>query len=108
MGSQSNNPNNTILNTPLILKLKSCLETTDTCTAQMRGLFLWVVLMGGVAVAGTRDRAWFVARLVKVVMEWEIGSWEELEVRGGFWWVEGGCREVWDEAMVTIAVLFKL
>ena len=37
-----------------------------------------------------------------------IGSLEELEVRGGFWWVEGGCREVWDEAMVTMAVLFKL
>jgi hypothetical protein len=97
-----------ILNTPLILKLKSCLENTDTSTPQMRGLFLWIILMGGVAVAGTKDRAWFVARLVKVVMEWEIGSWEVLEVRGRFWRVEGGCREVWDEAMVTMAVIFKL
>jgi hypothetical protein len=96
-----------LLNTPLILKLKSSLDLADTDTPQMRKLFLWIVLMGAVAVAGTRDRAWFVARLVKVVMEWEIGSWEELDVRGGFWWVEGGCREVWDEAMVTIAVLFK-
>jgi hypothetical protein len=95
------------LATPLILKLKSSLEIVDTSTPQIRALFLWIILMGGVALAGTRDRAWFVARLVKAVMEWEIRSWEELEVRGGFWWVRG-CREVWDEAMVTMAVLFKL
>jgi hypothetical protein len=96
-----------ILNTPLIVKLKSSLEILDTSTPQMRALFLWILLMGGLAVAGTRDRAWFVARMVKIVIEWGIGSWEELEVRGGFWWVRG-CREVWDEAMVTMAVLFKL
>jgi hypothetical protein len=103
------------INTPLILKLKSCLDLVEIDTPQMRALFLWAILMGGVAVAGTRDRAWFVARLVKVVMEWGIGSWEEArgELRGGeFWWVEsihdGGCREVWDEAVVTMAVLFKL
>jgi hypothetical protein len=104
-GSLPSHDNNTIPITPLILKLKSCLETADTSTCHLRGLFLWTILMGGVVVAGTRDRAWFVAKLVKVVMEWRIGSWEE--VRGGFWCVEG-CREVWDEGMVTMAVLFKL
>jgi hypothetical protein len=104
-GSPPSHDNNTIPTTLLILKLKSCLETADKSSHQMRGLFLWAILMGGVAVAGTRDRAWFVAKLVKVVMEWGIGSWEE--VRGGFWCVEG-CREVWDEGMVTMAVLFKL
>jgi hypothetical protein len=102
-GSPLSHDNNILLTAPLILKLKSCLEIVDTSTPQSRELFLWVILMGGVAVAGTRDRAWFVAKLVKAVMEWGIESWEELE----FWWVEG-CREVWDEGTVTIAVLFKL
>ena len=94
-------------------EVKSCLEIADTSSPQTRALFSWIIFLGGAAVAGTRDRAWFVARLVKNVMEWKIGSWEVMKVESrGFWWVgrihEGACKELWDEAMITMAVLFKL
>ncbi|TAQ84493.1 hypothetical protein B7494_g7186 [Chlorociboria aeruginascens] len=69
--------NGAVTNGAMIHKLKSCLETADMKIAQARPLSLWVLFLGGVAAAGSKDRTWFVARLVKMVMKLGISSWEE-------------------------------
>jgi hypothetical protein len=50
-------------------KLKSCIKSADTNTLQTRVLLLRIIFLAAMVVVGTRDRAWFVARLVKIIME---------------------------------------
>jgi hypothetical protein len=100
-----------VMNEDMVQKLKSCLGRVEMDTVQTRALFLWVLFLGGVVVAGTRDQAWFVARLAKAIMEWQICRWEDAESSlREFLWVdrvhENSCRDLWDEAMVTVDVLF--
>ncbi|KAH8819441.1 hypothetical protein F5884DRAFT_760528 [Xylogone sp. PMI_703] len=94
----------------VVLKLKTCLGMIDTNTTLARELFLWIIFLSGTAVAGTKHRAWFVARLAKAIKEWKIGSWEQ--VRSSlvkFLWVESvhadSSRGLWDEAKVTMDIL---
>jgi hypothetical protein len=96
---------------PMIQKLKFCLDMADINTAQTRALSLWIIFLGGAAVAGTKDRAWFVARLAKTVMELQICSWEDAKSSlMKFLWVdrihENSCKDLWDEALMTMTVLF--
>ena len=95
----------------MVQKLKSFLGRVEMNTVQTRSLSLWVLFLGGVIVAGTKDRAWFVARLAKAIMELQICCWEDAESSlREFLWVdrihENSCRVLWDEAMVTVDVLF--
>lgn len=95
----------------MVQKLKSYLGTIEKDTAEARALFLWVLFLGGVAVSGTRDRGWFVARLAKAIMEFQICGWEDAKsTLTGVLWVdrihETPCGDLWDEAMVTVDVLF--
>lgn len=95
----------------MIQKLKSCLNTVDTNKVQAGALFLWIMFLGGAAAAGIKDRAWFVARLAKTIMEFQICSWEDAKSSlTKFFWVdrihENSCRDLWDDALVTVAVLF--
>ncbi|KAI9737859.1 MAG: hypothetical protein M1834_009229 [Cirrosporium novae-zelandiae] len=94
-----------------IQKLKSCLDMADMNTAQTRVLFLWIMFLGGAAVAGTKDRAWFVARLVKIVMELQIYNWKDAKSSlMKFLWAgrvhENSCKDLWDEVLITMTVLF--
>lgn len=95
----------------MIQKLKSCLDMGDMNTPQTRGLFLWILFLGGTAVAGTRNRAWFVARLAKAIMDFQICGWEDAKSSlMKFLWIDGihehSCRDLWEEALVTVDVLF--
>ena len=92
-------------------KLKSFLGRVEMDTVQTRSLFLWVLFLGGVIAAGIKDRVWFVARIAKAIMKWQICCWEDAESSlREFLWVnrihETSCRDLWDEAMVTVDVLF--
>lgn len=104
-------PAGTLTDGAIIQKLKSCLDMIDTNTAQTKALFLWMLFLGGTAVVGTSDRAWFVARLVKTAIEFQICSWEDVRLSlMKFLWIdrihENFCKELWDEALVTLDVLF--
>jgi uncharacterized membrane protein len=93
----------------VLLRLKSRLALFSL-TPRTRDFILWVTFVGAVAAKGTRDRSWFVARLVRVVMECGISSWEEAKcVLGEILWIEGmqeEWRRVWEEACAVREVLF--
>jgi len=106
-------PSNAMMDGAPIQRLKSCLDMIDMDTEQARTLFFWVLFMGGVAVVGTTDRAWFVARLAKAkaTMQLQICSWKDAKSSlMRFYWVdrihEDLCRDLWDDALMTAEVLF--
>ncbi|RFU29231.1 hypothetical protein B7463_g7088, partial [Scytalidium lignicola] len=95
----------------IIQKLKSCLDIMETNTRQTKELFIWILFLGGGAATSTRDRTWFVARLGKALMEWQVCSWEDAKsLLMKFLWVEAihadSGRDLWDEAQITVSVLF--
>jgi hypothetical protein len=84
-------PTNAMTDGTPIQRLKSCLDMIYMDTEQARTLFFWVWFMGGAAVAGTADRAWFVAGLAKAkaTMELQICSWEDAKSSlMRFYWVD--------------------
>jgi len=92
-------------------ELKSCIDAIDKTSPQASLLCLWIVFLGGSVVAGTKDRTWFVARLARMIMEMQICSWEDAKsLLMGFLWLdrvhESPCKNMWDEASVTVDVLF--
>jgi hypothetical protein len=92
-------------------ELQSCIDVVDKTSPPARMLCLWIVFLGASVVAGTRDRTWFVARLARMIMEMQICSWEDAKLLlMSFLWVdrihESSCKDVWDEALVTVEVLF--
>jgi hypothetical protein len=94
-----------------IQQLKSCLDFIEINTPQTQAFFLWMLFLGGSVVASTKERTWFVARLARTIVEMQIRSWEDMrELLKRFLWVDwihgDPCRELWDEAMVTVDVLF--
>jgi hypothetical protein len=104
-------PSSVLMDSALIEKLKKCLDSSDTNLTQTRKLFLWMTFLGGVAVTGTKERAWFVARLAKAVVELQIRNWEEAKSSlTKFLWVdrihEDSCMELWKEAQIIVTVLF--
>lgn len=96
--------------TKVLLVLKSHLALFSL-TPRTRDFILWVTFVGAGAAKGTRERAWFVARVVRSVMECGISSWEEAKcVLEEFQWVEGMQEEwkgVWEEAVAVREVLFR-
>lgn len=95
----------------IIQKLKTCLDSVDMNVTQTSGLFLWMMFLGGIAVAGTEHRVWFVARIAKTVVQLQISEWEDVKsllIR--FPWVERihnkPCTHLWNEVEITVRVLF--
>jgi hypothetical protein len=108
--SQLQAPN---LHSPAPTKVLLCLKSRlalFSLTPRTRDFIVWVTFVGAAAAKGTRERAWFVARMVRGVMECGISSWEEAKcVLGEFLWVEGmqeEWRRVWEEAFAVREVLF--
>lgn len=102
-----------LLHGALIQKLKSTLDMVDTTNiAPSRALTLWILFLGGAVCAGTKDRVWFVARLVKTIMKLQqLLSWEDAKSSlVKFLWVdrihEHSCKDLWDEVQITLGVLF--
>jgi hypothetical protein len=95
--------------TKVLLRLKSRL-LLSSLTPRTRDFILWVTSVGALAARGTRERTWFVARMVRGVMECGISTWEEAKcMLGKFLWVEGiqeEWRRVWEEAFDLKGVLF--
>ena len=100
-----------VMDKMMVKKLKSCLGKIEMDTVQTRKLFLWVLFLSGAAVAGSKERAWFVARLAKAIVEWQICGWEDAKSSlVDFLWLDrihdDSCKDLWDESMATVDVLF--
>jgi hypothetical protein len=99
--------------TTVLEQLKSCIEVADTTINEVKALVFWTLFLGGVAVARTTEKSWFVARLVKWTMRWNIRTWHEAKmVLSEFLWVENihesPYKELWEEIFVTRQVLFEI
>lgn len=99
--------------TIVLQQFKSYIELIDVPSDEIKALVLWTLFLGGIAVAGTKERTWFVARLVKWTMKWKIRTWQEAElILIDFLWVEKihqrPCKELWEEVVVTREVLFEI
>jgi hypothetical protein len=95
----------------MIQEVKTCLSTVAMDTMDSKNLVLWLLFLGGAVLGSTKDRAWFVARLARAIMEFQICGFDDAKTRvEEFWWVERihqePCRLLWDEAMVTVDVMF--
>lgn len=91
-----------------IQRLKVCLDGSS----QSSPFSLWILFLACSIVAGTKDRAWFMARVARSIMDLQINSWAGAKsLFQGFFWVdkihEAAIKRLWDEAMVTIDVLFS-
>jgi len=100
-----------LMDRALIERLKMYLDSFDTALVETRELFLWMIFIGGVAVTGSKERAWFVAKIAKAVVELHIRCWDEAKsMLTKFLWIdsihEGACRDLWEGAQVTVSVLF--
>lgn len=63
---------------------------------------LWVVVMGGIAAAGTRERPWFAAQVHNLTRKNGVRRWSELvTIMESMLWLGSACdhagRELWDE-----------
>lgn len=97
----------------VLQKLRSCLNGVDASEPQIRDLFLWILFLGGGAAGGTKERAWFVARLAKGVKEWGINNWEDAKLLlKRFLWVddihERFFIDLWNEVETTVRMLLTI
>jgi len=63
---------------------------------------LWILVLGGIAASGTKEREWFVRNIAIVAKVLKLGSWEQVtEVLEGFLWLDSACdaggRILWAE-----------
>lgn len=66
-------------------------------------VLLWVVVMGGIAAAGTRERPWFVAQVHNLTRKNGVRRWSEMVIiMERMLWLGSACdhagRQLWDEA----------
>lgn len=66
-------------------------------------MLLWVVVMGGIAAAGTQERPWFAGYVRNLAKKNGVYGWSELKIIiKRMLWLDSACdqaaRELWDEA----------
>lgn len=90
----------------LVKRLKAAieisrLESADECF----DIYLWILILGGVAALDTPERPWFVSQLTLVAERSKAGlDWVEVEKRlKTFLWLESACgvgrRRLWDDVL---------
>lgn len=75
----------------------------DSCWRHSPQTLLWILVLGGIAASGTKEREWFVKRVSVVAMILKISTWEQVvELMEGFLWLDSACdaggRVLWAEA----------
>jgi len=88
----------------LVAILQPLLESSksDPCWRHCPTTLLWILILGGVAASGTKEREWFVRNIATVTKILKIDSWEQVtEVLEGFLWLDSACdaggRILWAE-----------
>jgi Fungal specific transcription factor domain len=93
----------------LVQRLKASLMYFEgkSCEAGLSALYLWMLVLGGIAASGGPERIWFVAQLERVVMKSLVYEWRRVEeTLRSFLWLESACgpggRILWAEVINSI------
>jgi len=106
-------PFSVVGSTHLVQKLKESLEEVRMEGGQRKSgdeLVIWLLFIGGISPKCSKDRAWFVARLVRDVERLGLGEWGDVKaVLEGMLWVEEvhgkDCKRLWEEVEITQSIL---
>jgi len=89
----------------LVQKLKAAIKSSriDSEHSGCSEIFLWVLVIGGIAALDKPERSWFVSQLARVVERLKI-DWRGVEdILESFLWLEFACNtgghELWVEVM---------
>ncbi len=74
----------------------------ETCGSHLNGMFLWTLVLGGIAALDKPERVLFTSQLCKLAREIKICDWGAVEdTLESFLWLESACgqggRMLWDE-----------
>lgn len=87
-----------------VTRLKSAIEESDliasgTDGACLSGLFLWMLVLGGIAALEKPERCWLVSHLALLADRLDIGYMEVEKILESFLWLDSSCgpggRELW-------------
>jgi hypothetical protein len=90
----------------LVRRLKAAIEVVHiaSCEAEYWEIYLWILVIGGIAALGKPERDWFVTQLAFVGIGTLGLDWEGTEViMRTFLWLDSACsssgRLLWDEVV---------
>ncbi|RFU27625.1 hypothetical protein B7463_g8700, partial [Scytalidium lignicola] len=90
----------------LASRLKTIMEESkfDLCWQLCPETLMWMLVLGGIASAGTTERNWYVQNLAAVSAALKLSEWDEVEkVLSEFLWLRSVCgtggRVLWIEVM---------
>jgi hypothetical protein len=76
----------------------------ESCELSLSALYLWILVLGGIAASDGPERTFFVVHLESIVMKYQICEWSGVEeILQKFLWLESACgpggRALWAEVM---------
>lgn len=89
----------------LIRQLKAAIKASgiDGKRAECSEVFLWILVIGGIAALDKPERPWFVSQLARIVERLKIDWRGAEEILDSFLWLEFACNtsghQLWDEVM---------
>jgi hypothetical protein len=101
-------PNSHSVLQELVRRLMIAIGILDIRTfgAELGGVLLWMLVLGGIAALDTPERHWFASQLAWIVRRLVIDDWEGVEdILGSFLWLDSVCgqggRLLWSESMAA-------
>ena len=101
-------PNSHSVLQELVRRLMIAIGVLDIRTfgAELGGVLLWMLVLGGIAALDTPERHWFASQLAWIVRRLVIDDWEGVEdILGSFLWLDSVCgqggRLLWSESMAA-------
>ncbi|KAH6696761.1 hypothetical protein BKA61DRAFT_682973 [Leptodontidium sp. MPI-SDFR-AT-0119] len=99
-------PNTYHLFQELVQKLQAEIEMSriECFGAVLADLYLWLLIMGGIAALDKPERCWYVGQLVAFARRTGVSEWSDVErVLEGFLWLQSACepggRKLWEEVV---------
>jgi hypothetical protein len=84
--------------------LKTELETSraDPCWLFSSKALLWILVFGGIAARGTKERSWYVQNMLTVTSVMKLVTWKAISTElKNFLWLDSACdsagQELWSE-----------
>lgn len=79
----------------------------DDCGSGLSDVYLWMLVLGGIAASDGPERPWFAMQLGNFAMTYRMRDWSAVqEILKPFLWLESACgaggRNLWMETMVEI------
>jgi hypothetical protein len=93
----------------LVQRLKTAIEVSgiESYGDELSEVFLWILVLGGIAALDKPERPWFVSQLVVVVERLKIDRFGARDIMETFLWLDSAClpseHQLWDE-VISLAV----